>query len=86
MIEVTNITRGPIQLVVKSLRPKRAALDELSTKFRNIKGITVINVPGIGAGKNTILIEDERHTDYIDRAEKQGFITQKRIKSSKIKE
>lgn len=68
MIEITNKTRGPVQLVVKSMSPNRKG-----------KAISVVNIPGIGAGKNTYLLEDERHTDYIDRAEKLGLISQKRI-------
>lgn len=68
MIEITNKTRGPVQLVVKSMSPNRKG-----------KAISVVNIPGIGSGKNTYLLEDERHTDYIDRAEKLGLISQKRI-------
>jgi hypothetical protein len=39
--------------------------------------MTVMNVPGVGKGKNKILIEDHIHTSYIDEAEKSGYITQR---------
>lgn len=72
MIEITNQTKGPIQLVVKSL-----------SKNRKGKAITVLNIPGVGGGQNVRLIEDERHTDYIDWAEQKGFIKQKKISNPK---
>ena len=62
MIEITNKTRGPVQLVIR-------------TKVG--KEMTVLNIPGIGAGKNVFFLEDERHTEWIDRAEQNGLITQK---------
>lgn len=64
MIEIKNKTSSPIQLLIKS---------------KVNKGLTCLNLPGVGANKNTYLLEDERHTEYIDRAEKAGFISQKRI-------
>lgn len=60
MIEIKNRTKGPIQLVVKS----KAA-----------KSFTTLNIPGIGAGNNTYFLEDERQTEYIDRAERLGLIS-----------
>lgn len=66
MIEITNKTRGPIQLAIK-------------TGAGREKGLAILNIPGIGAGKNVYLLEDERHTEYVDRAEKAGFITQKKL-------
>jgi hypothetical protein len=73
MIEITNKTRGPVQLIVRSM-----------SKEKNVgHAFTCLNIPGIGAGKNVYLLEDERYTDYIDRAEEAGFITQKRV--TKIK-
>jgi hypothetical protein len=61
MLEIRNKTKQPIQLVVRSRRKPRS--------------FTTLNVPGIGAGKNTILLEDEKHTDYIDRVEAMGLIS-----------
>jgi hypothetical protein len=72
MIEITNKTRGPVQLVIRSM-----------TEGKN-HSFTVLNIPGLGAGNNVYLLEDERHTEYVDRAEKAGFITQKRV-TKKIK-
>jgi hypothetical protein len=70
MIEIKNITRGPVQLSIRT---------------RAGKGLTVKNIPGIGAGKNIYMLADERHTDYVDRAEKQGLITQRRISTKASK-
>lgn len=47
------------------------------------RSFTVLNVPGIGSGKNTFLLEEERSTDYILRAEKRGLITTKKISKTK---
>jgi hypothetical protein len=63
MIEITNLKRSPIQLVVKSKRTTNS--------------YSVINLPGIGNGKNKILIEDNIHTRYIDDAERSGYIKQR---------
>jgi hypothetical protein len=63
MIEITNPHKTPIQIIVRSSR----AANEM----------TVVNVPGVGKGKNKILIEDHIHTPYIDEAEKSGYITQR---------
>ena len=40
---------------------------------------TTLNVPGVGRGKNIYLLEDERATEYIHRAEKDGLISIKTI-------
>jgi hypothetical protein len=63
MIEITNLNRTPIQIIVKSKRTTNA--------------FTVLNVPGVGKGKNKILIEDGIHTPYIDQAERSGYIKQR---------
>lgn len=63
MLEITNRNKFPLQLVVKSRRAPSS--------------FTVLNVPGIGSGKNIFLLEEERSTDYILRAEKRGLITTK---------
>ena len=63
MLEITNRNKFPLQLVVKS-RTAPASF-------------TVKNVPGIGSGKNFFLLEEDRITDYILRAEKKGLITTK---------
>jgi hypothetical protein len=61
MIEIENKGRSPIQLVVRSKKAPRA--------------FTTLIVPGIGSGNNIKVIEDERHTDVIDRIERMGLIT-----------
>lgn len=66
MIEITNKTKGPVQLAIKTGPGKE-------------KGLAVLNIPGIGAGKNIYLLEDERHTEYVDRAEHAGLIKQRKI-------
>lgn len=63
MIEITNLKRSPLQLIVKSKRTTNS--------------YSVINLPGIGKGKNKILIEDNLHTQYIDDAERSGYIKQR---------
>lgn len=65
MLEITNKTKQPIQLVVRSKRAPKA--------------FTVLNIPGIGVNKNVFLLEEERSTDYILRAEQKGFIKIKKI-------
>jgi hypothetical protein len=66
MIEITNMQKSPIQLVIKS----RRALHSYDT----------VDIPGLGNGQNKILIEDHLHTPYIDRAEKSGYIKQRILK------
>lgn len=63
MLEITNRNKFPMQLVVKTRKAPGS--------------FTVLNIPGIGSGKNIFLLEEERSTDYILRAEKKGFITTK---------
>lgn len=66
MIEITNIQKSPVQILVRSRKHPRS--------------FTTLNIPGIGAGKNVYLLEDERATEYIDRVEKMGLISTKYIK------
>jgi len=65
MLEIRNKNRFPVQLVIKSRKTPRS--------------FTVLNVPGIGSEKNIYYLEDERATDYIDRAEKSGLISVKQV-------
>jgi len=65
MIEITNLQKSPVQLVIKSRR--------------KTKQLTVLNIPGLGKEKNVYFLEDERHTAYIDKAEKDGLIKTRRI-------
>lgn len=72
MIEITNKLQGPVQLVIRSGTKSRA--------------FTCLNIPGRGSGKNVYLLEDERTTEYIERAERKGFISTKHVNNSVIKE
>jgi hypothetical protein len=72
MIEITNRLQGPVQLVIRSRKKARQ--------------FTCLNIPGRGSGHNIYLLEDERVTDYIDRAERAGFISTKHIDDTVIKE
>lgn len=65
MLEITNKKKYPVQLIIRSRKTARS--------------FTCLNIPGIGANKNKYLLEDERSTEYIDRAEKDGLISVKRI-------
>jgi len=71
MIEITNKTRGPVQLVVRSCKAP--------------KSFTTLNIPGIGAGNNRYCLEDERATEYIERAEKLGLISTRHISNRELK-
>lgn len=65
MIKITNKQRGPVQVVIRSRRAPRS--------------LTCLNIPGVGSGKNVYLLEDERATEYIERAEVQGLISTQHV-------
>jgi hypothetical protein len=65
MLEIKNRNKFPVQLVVRSRRTPNS--------------FTTLNIPGIGGGKNIYYLEDERTTEYVDRAEKQGMISTRHI-------
>ena len=65
MLEITNKTRGPVQLIVRSRRKPRA--------------FTTLIVPGLGSGNNVKKIEDELHTEYIDRVERMKLISTRKL-------
>jgi len=67
MIEVTNKKKHPVQLVVRSRKAPRA--------------FTTLNVPGVGGGKNVVRLEDELHTEYIDRLQKMGLVSVRHIQN-----
>jgi hypothetical protein len=70
MIEITNIKKSPVQVVIRSRKGARA--------------FTTLNIPGRGAGCNVYLLEDERHTEYVDRVEKMGLISTKYVPNQEI--
>lgn len=63
MIELVNVNKFPVQVVVKSTR--------IPNSF------TCLNIPGIGKKNNIFLLEDERATEYIDRAVEAGLLTKR---------
>lgn len=65
MIEIKNKTKGPVQVLIRSRRSP--------------KSFTTLNIPGIGSGRNTYLLEDERNTEYVERAEKIGLISTRHV-------
>lgn len=65
MVIIENRQKGPIQLVIRSRD--------------NFGGFTTLNIPGMGAGKNVYTLEDERMTENVERAEKEGLIKTKKI-------
>jgi len=65
MIEIKNKTRSPVQLLVRSRKSPRS--------------FTTLNVPGVGAGNNVYILEDERNTEYVERAEQMGLISTRRV-------
>lgn len=65
MIEITNRTSGPLQLLVRS-RDK-------------VKSFDTLIIPGRGAGQNVKLIDDELYTEYIDRLEDRQMLSTRKI-------
>lgn len=70
MIEIKNRTKSPVQILIRSRKSP--------------KSFTTLNVPGIGAGSNTYLLEDERSTEYVERAEKMGLISTRHITKKEL--
>lgn len=70
MLEIKNKNRFPVQLIIRSRKAPRS--------------FTVLNIPGIGGGKNIFLLEDERATEYIDRAVNDGLISVRNIPNTNL--
>ena len=60
MIEITNLCKYPVQVLIKSKQ--------------KVNSFATLNIPGIGSKKNIYHLEDERSTAYIERVEKMGLI------------
>jgi hypothetical protein len=71
MIEITNRHKTPVSLIVRSKVAPRS--------------FTTLTVPGVGAGKNVVYIEDERHTIYVDRAESDKLISTRQVENKPSK-
>jgi len=65
MIELVNKKKYHVQILVKS------------TKIPN--SFTCLNIPGVGAKKNIFFLQDERETEYIDRAVAAGLISKRTV-------
>lgn len=70
MIEIKNKSKSPVQLLIRSRMAPRS--------------FTTLNIPGVGAGNNTFIIEDERNTEYVERAEQMGLISTRHITSREL--
>lgn len=73
MFEIKNKSRSPVQLLIRSLTAPQQ--------------FTLLNIPGIGLGKNTVLLEDERLVeDIAKRLEKKGLISTRYIPNASVKQ
>jgi len=70
MIEIKNKTKSPVQLLIRSRKSPRS--------------FTTLNIPGVGAGNNSYLLEDERNTEYVERAEQMGLISTRHITNKEL--
>jgi hypothetical protein len=71
MIEIKNKTQSPVQLQIRSRQGPRA--------------FTPLTIPGIGAGKNVVAIEEERIiSDFLERAVKSGMLSTRYIANKKV--
>jgi hypothetical protein len=70
MIEIKNKTKSPVQILIRSRTSP--------------KSFTTLNVPGIGAGNNIFMLEDERSTEYVERAEQMGLISTRHITKKEL--
>jgi len=68
MLEIVNKQRYPVQLIIRSRR--------------SVRSFTTLNIPGVGSGKNIYLLEDERATEYIDRAVNDGLVSIRHINNT----
>lgn len=71
MLEIKNKNKFPVQLIIKSKNAPRS--------------FTTLNIPSIGGGKNTYYLEDERTTEYIDRAVEQGLISTRYLPNNNLR-
>lgn len=69
MIEITNMHKSPIQVMVRSKN--------------KVRSFTTLNIPGRGLGNNKVIIADEAITDQILRIEEDKLISTRRIKNIK---
>lgn len=82
MIEVTNITKSPVQILIKS--KKGAFIKETGKLVDTNYAFKSYNIPGLGSGKNVIILTDEQKTIYIDKLVKEKLIKIRTINDIKI--
>ena len=70
MIEIKNKTRSPVQILIRSRKSP--------------KSFTTLNIPGVGAGNNSYMLEDERSTEYVERAEQMGLISTRHLTKKEL--
>lgn len=70
MIEIKNKTKGPVQVLIRSRKSP--------------KSFTTLNIPGVGSGKNIYVMEDERNTEYVERAERLGLISTRHLTKKEL--
>jgi hypothetical protein len=58
----------------------RGPVQVLIRSRRSSKSFTTLNIPG----RNTYLMEDERNTEYVDRAEKMGLISTRHLTKKEL--
>jgi len=73
MYEITNKQRGPVQLIIRSRRGPSP------------REFTVLNLCGVGKGKNVYLVEDELMTDTIWQAEREKLIAVRYIDENSLR-
>lgn len=71
MIEITNRTKNPVQIIVRSKEDP----SNFTTKI----------IPAIGKGKNIFYLEDERETEYINRLVSKKLITKRYIQEKETR-
>lgn len=77
MLKITNRKKSPVQIIVRSRKEVQGS---------GSRAFTTLNIPGIGSGNNTYLLEDERVTTYIDRLKSMNLITVEQIPNKIRKE
>ena len=72
MIEIKNKTKGPVQLVVRSRVAPRA--------------FTTLNIPGIGNGRNVVILEEERIVEKVlERLVKTEMVSTRYVETKLVK-
>lgn len=76
MLEIRNLTRSPVPLIVRSRREVPGS---------GSKSFTTLIISGIGKGKHIYYLDEERTTTYVERAVKDKLIKTRIVPDSEIK-